>query len=182
MKKIKNFIKNHKVISGVVGFFLAIVLLDSIINNDFENLKSMVYSLVFLCIYLYILYLMTSRKSYLCPKCNKKVKKGNSYCTNCGYEFDSKSGSKPVSKRTFLKSKLFLLIGEAFIYIPLGLGFLYLLFAPIVFATSGESMTAGNTLFVCYTKPHLLPYAIAFTLIGLVFVLIGLLFKKKERE
>lgn len=180
MKKMKNFIKNHKIISGVVAFFLGIVILDSIINNDFENLKSMTYSLFMLCIYLFILYLMTSKKTYFCPKCNSKFKKKDAFCQQCGEEIINKSTNKMVSKRIFLKSKLFYMIGEAFIFIPIGMGFLYLLFAPIVFATNGNSMTTGNTLFVFYTSPNLLPFTITFTLIGIIFILIGVHYRKKE--
>lgn len=72
------------------------------------------------------------------------------------------------------------MIGEAFIFFPIAMGFLYLLFAPIVFATNGDSMTAGNTLFVFYTSSALLPIAITLTLIGIVFILIGLFFKKRK--
>ena len=179
MEKIKDFINRHKVLSWVVGIFLGLVLIDSIINNDYEQLLSMLYSLFMLCIYLFILYLMTSKKNYLCPNCKKKIEKRDFSCPHCGKEIDRKI-AKPISKRVFLKSKLFYMIGEAFIFFPIGMGFLYLLFAPIVFATNGDSMTAGNTLFVFYTSSALLPIAITFTLIGIIFILIGFYFKKKE--
>lgn len=179
MKKIKDFINRHKVISWIVGIFLGLVLIDSIINNDYENLLSMLYSLFMLCIYLFILYLMTSKKNYLCPNCKKKIQKKDLSCPHCGKEIDRKI-AKPISKRVFLKSKLFYMIGEAFIFFPIAMGFLYLLFAPIVFATNGDSMTPGNTLFVFYTSSALLPIAITFTLIGIIFILIGFYFKKKE--
>lgn len=58
MKKIINFYNNHKVISWVVGVFMGLLLLSSIINNYYENLLSLLYSAGMLCIYLYILYLM----------------------------------------------------------------------------------------------------------------------------
>lgn len=182
MKKVKEFYNNHKVISWIVIIFVSIAFIDSIINNDFENLTSMLYSLGMISVYLFILYLMTSKKTYLCPKCNHKIKKGDYKCKNCGEEFGSNFNAKPISKRLFLKSKLFYIIGEAFIFIPIGMGFLYLFFAPIVFATNGDSMSAGNTLFVFYTKPHLLPFTITFTVIGIIFILIGLHFKKKENN
>lgn len=180
MKKIKEFINRHKVISWIVGIFIGIVLIDSIINNDFDNLLNMLYSLFMMSIYLFILYLMTSRKSYLCPKCKGKIKKGDSFCQHCGEKIGSSSTNKPISTRIFLKSKLFYMIGEAFVFIPIAMGFLYLLFAPIVFATNGNSMTAGNTLFVFYTSPNLLPFTITFTLLGIIFILIGLHYRKKE--
>ena len=179
MKKIKEFINKHKVLSWIVGIFLGLVLIDSIINNDFDNLLSMLYSLFMMSIYLFILYLMTSKKNYLCPNCKKKIKKRELSCPHCGKEIDGKT-TKVISKRVFLKSKLFYMIGEAFIFFPIAMGFLYLLFAPIVFATNGDSMTAGNTLFVFYTSSALLPIAITLTFIGIVFILIGLYFKKKE--
>lgn len=179
MEKIKDFINRHKVLSWVVGIFLGLVLIDSIINNDYEHLLSMLYSLFLLCIYLFILYLMTSKKNYLCPNCKKKIQKKDFSCPHCGKEIDRKI-AKPISKRVFLKSKLFYMIGEAFIFFPIAMGFLYLLFAPIVFATNGDSITAGNTLFVFYTSSALLPIAITFTLIGIIFILIGFYFKKKE--
>jgi len=190
MKKIKEFINNHKVISWVIGVFFGILLIDSIINNDFESLGNILYSSGMLCIYLFIFYLLVSKKSYLCPKCGGKIQKKDSSCKHCGEVFttdsnenvsDSKPASKPVSKRVVLKSKVFYSIGEAIASIPLGLGFLYLIMSPIVFATNGESFTLGNTLFVCYTAPHLLPIAITCTVIGVIFILIGYSYKKKEQ-
>ena len=180
MKKIKNFISRHKILSWVIGIILTIMLLDAIISNDFKNLLNVIYSLFMLCIYLFILYLMTSKKSYQCPNCGKRIKKDDTLCNQCGVKIDGKN-NKLVSKRVFLKSKLFYMIGEAFIFIPIGMGFLYLIFAPIVFATNGGSMSPSNTLFIFYTKSNLLPFTIICTLIGIVFVLIGFYFKKKER-
>ena len=180
MKKIKEFYNKHKVISWVVGVFMGLAIFSSIINNDYDNLKSLLYSAGMLCIYLYILYLMTSRKKYVCPKCQSKLKKGTNSCKNCGEEFTNDENNKPVKKRIFLKSKLFCLLGESIAAIPLGLGFLYLIMSPIVFATNGEDFTAGNTLFVCYTNPDLLAITIPCTLIGIVLIVIGLYYKKKE--
>lgn len=181
MRRIKDFLSRHKVLCWVLGIFLGIVLLDSIINNDYEKFLSMIYSLFMLCIYLFIFYLMLSKKNYLCPKCKKKINKGQSLCEHCGEKIDGKS-KKIIPKRIFLKSRLFYMIGEAFIFIPIGMGFLYLLLSPIVFATNGESITHGNTLFVFYTKSHLLPIALTLTSIGIVFVLFGVHFQKKEKK
>ena len=181
MKKIKEFYNNHKVISWVVGVFLGLVFLSSIINNDYENLTSLLYSAGMLCIYLYILYLLTSTKKYTCPKCQSKIKKHDTSCKKCGEVFASDAKNKPVAKRVLLKSKLFCMLGEGIAGIPLALGFLYLIISPIVFATNGESFSAANTLFVCYTKPGLYGITIPCSLIGLALVLVGLHYKKKEQ-
>lgn len=73
------------------------------------------------------------------------------------------------------------MLGESIAAIPLGLGFLYLILSPIVFATNGESFSASNTLFVCYTNPNMYAITAPFTLIGIILILIGLYYKKKEQ-
>ena len=89
----------------------------------------------------------------------RKDSKRDSSCKHCGEVFatdsnenvsGSKPVSKPVSKRVVLKSKVFYSIGEAIASIPLGLGFLYLIMSPIVFATNGESFSLGNINFQLY--------------------------------
>ena len=181
MKKIKEFYNKHRVISWVVAVFIGLALVSSIINNDFENLTSMVYSLGMLCVYLYILYILTSRKTYVCPKCKSKINKKDSCCKKCGEDFNSETKIKPTRKRVLLKSKLFCMLGEGIAGIPLGLGFLYLIISPIVFATNGESFSAANTLFVCYTKPGLYGITVPCSIIGFIFILVGLYYKKKEQ-
>ena len=103
MKKIREFINRHKVLSWIVGIFLGLVLIDSIINNDFDNLLSMLYSLFMMSIYLFLLYLMISKKNYLCPNCKKKIKKRELSCPHCGKEIDGKT-TKVISKRVFSRS------------------------------------------------------------------------------
>ena len=180
MKKIKGYVKKHKIISIIVLSILGLSLLDALLTGDFDNFKSMFFSLIALIFYVIILSFMVSEKRFYCPNCGNKIKKNIPSCPNCNYEFNIDS-EKPTSKRVCLASKLFFLFGEVIAAIPLCLGFLYLLISTIVFATNSESMSISNTLFVCYTKEHLLPFTLVVTAIGIILILIGFIFKKKDK-
>lgn len=180
MKKITDFIKNHKIIISILTFAVVIVAIDSILTGDYSKFSSFCESVIYLVIFGFIFYLMVSRKDFLCPECGEKVNKKDYSCKKCGYEF-KKGKQKPISKRTYMRSKFYFLIGRSIILIPIAMGFLALLFAPIAYATSGRSITLANTLFIFYTNDAFLPITVLFTIIGLALILIAFLYKKKGK-
>jgi len=181
MKQITDFIRRHKIISIIFIILFCIMLLDAIINKDFTDFKYITESFIYLVIMIFILFFMVSKKEFYCPKCNSKLKNKSSVCKNCGLGFNNDE-NKIKSKRIILKSKVFLHIGGDFMVLPLAMGFLYLIIAPIFGAISSNSFSISSTLLVFYTSESLLPISIVLTLIGLIFVIIGFLFKKNENK
>ena len=54
--------------------------------------------------------------------------------------------------------------------------------AAIFGALSSSSLSISDSFFVFYTNESFLPITIALSLIGIIFVIIGYLFKKKETD
>ena len=181
MQKVTDFIKRHKVVSIIIIIFLGIVFLDSLINGDFTDFVYFVKSFIYLAVMIYILFLMVSKKEYYCPKCNAKLKSKTSICPNCGSE---STGDKIEikSKRIISKSKLFIHIGGSILFAPLAMSFLFFMVAAIFGALSSSSLSISDTIFVFYTNESFLPITIALSLIGIILIVIGYIFKKKEND
>ena len=181
MQKVTDFIKRHKVVSIIIITFLGIVFLDSLINGDFTDFVYFVKSFIYLAVMIYILFLMVSKKEYYCPKCNAKLKSKTSICPNCGSE-STHDKVEIKSKRIISKSKLFIHIGGSILLTPLAMSFLFFMVAAIFGALSSSSLSISDTIFVFYTNESFLPITIALSLIGIILIVIGYLFKKKEND
>ena len=130
---------------------------------------------------IYILFLIISKKEYYCPKCNAKLKSKTSICPNCGSE---STGDKIEikSKRIISKSKLFIHIGGSILFAPIAMGFLFFMVAAIFGALSSSSLSISDSFLVFYTNESFLPITIALSLIGIILIVIGYIFKKKEND
>ena len=181
MQRVADFIKRHKVVSIIIITFLGIVFLDSLINGDFTDFVYFIKSFIYLAVMIYILFLMFSKKEYYCSKCNTKLKSRSSACPNCGLE-STNDKVEIKSKRIITKSKIFIHIGESILFAPIAMGFLFFMIAAIFGALSSSSLSISDTIFVFYTNESFLPVTIALSLIGLVLLIIGYIFKKKEND
>lgn len=182
MQRFADFIKRHKVVSITIITFLGIVFLDSLINGDFTDFVYFVKSFIYLAVMIYILFLMVSKKEYYCSKCNTKLKSKNSICPNCGSESTGDKVVEIKSKRIISKSKLFIHIGGSILFAPIAMSFLFFMVAAIFGALSSSSLSISDTIFIFYTNESFLPITIVLSLIGIILIVIGYLFKKKEND